>query len=331
MFRQQNPYCVQIEPTTGCNLRCGFCGIRGIREKSSAPDLSGPYEFMEVMLAHSIAEQMKEAGWTSRIEIAMHGEPTVHPRLPEIVEAFRKRLSNHIMITTNGIPMLEGRPDWGTSSLHQSVMTLFGAGANTVAVDDYAPHRVAPALRQQLWPMPLYEYPSDSRGHPHHRIKTRRLVIVADIAQASEGSHANLLNHCGSAAPKEYSHNHQVCSLPFREIAVRSNGDIAMCCNDWRGEYRWGDAHDMVGAWHSQAAYAARRVLLSEGRAPLAPCNGCDYVAVRPGFLPNQSGRGKKEIGLPTDVDYKAIEMAQAHGTMTPVVLRRWERGEAVA
>ncbi len=326
VYRQHPPNAVQIEPTEGCNLRCGFCGIRAIRDQGPRGALSGPYEFMTVDTATTLARQILRLGWKSRLEFAMHGEPTVNPDLPAIAAAFKSRLPHHsLLLTTNGIPMLEGA--WGTRSLREAIFEMFAAGVNTIAVDDYKPHRVAPEIRRLKLPVPVIEYPADRGGNPHVRHPGHRVVIVQDIAEASAGTHSYLNNHSGCAAPKDHSFNDRTCTLPFRELSVRWDGRIALCCNDWRGEYHLGHCIDLDGAWHSAAAYAARRILLNEGRGTIPVCNGCTYRPTRPGLLPDPAGKQRAELGQPTPADHEVVAAASGEGAWAPVVLRRWETG----
>lgn len=325
-YLQAPPFSVQIEPTEGCNLRCGFCGIRGIREKGTSGDLSGPYNYMTVGTATGVARQMAELGWNARLEFAMHGEPTLNPALPSLIATFRTHLPGaSIMLTTNGIPLLDG--PWGTGDLRGALVGLLGAGVNTIAIDDYAPHRVVPAVRALQLPCQVLDYPQDGTANPHRRYFGQRVVVIQDIAQSTEGTHARLLNHAGSAAPLDHAMDAKTCSLPFREMAVRWDGEVALCCNDWRGQYRLGNAaEDLLGTWHSRAAYAARRLLMNEGRADITPCSGCDYRPTRPGLLPQPNGKGKEELGVPTADDRVLVAAQAVAPTAAPVVLRRWER-----
>jgi len=83
-YQQGNPYCIQVELSEGCNLRCSFCGLNGIRGKENN------YKFMTLETAERVASDMKEYGWNSRVEFAMHGEPTMNPHFVEIIAIFRK-------------------------------------------------------------------------------------------------------------------------------------------------------------------------------------------------------------------------------------------------
>ena len=70
-YKQESPFCIQVEMTKGCNLQCTFCGINGFQDKPNSN-----FNFVTLGTAERIAEEIAFAGWTSRIEFAMHGEPT---------------------------------------------------------------------------------------------------------------------------------------------------------------------------------------------------------------------------------------------------------------
>lgn len=320
---QPAPFAVQVEAVEGCNLRCGFCGIRGIREKGATGDLSGPYNLMTLSTARALATDMANLGWSARIEFAMHGEPTMHPQLPDLVRCFRRRLPKaSIMVTTNGIPLLGG------PGLATNLNRLYEAGVNVVALDDYAPHRVAPLAREVVPGIAeVVEYPADPDGNPHRRRApgARVLSIVADIAQATDGTHAQLGNHAGAAAPPTDAAHGKRCAKPFRELAVRWDGEVAVCCNDWRGTYRIGNVatDGLAAVWQHPRFQAARRYLVRGDRAALEPCSGCDHTSYRVGLLPDQLGH--VELPEPDGHDAALAAEAIAGPTATPVVLRRWE------
>lgn len=322
-WQQPAPFAVQVEAVEGCNLRCGFCGIRGIREKGATGELSGPYNYMTPATARALADGMANLGWSARIEFAMHGEPTLHPHLPDLVRTFRRRLPmTSIMVTTNGLPLLDG------DGLLANLGELYLAGVNVVALDDYAPHRVAP-LARQLGPgiADVVEYPADPDGNPHRRRApgARVLSIVADIAQATDGTHAQLGNHAGAAAAPTTAADGKPCAKPFRELSIRWDGGVAICCNDWRGTYKIGNvvADGLAAVWQHPRFQAARRFLVAGQRRELDPCGGCDHTSYRVGLLPDQLGK----VQLPPADAADADLAAEATGgpTLTPVVLRRWE------
>lgn len=331
---QDPPNSVQVEATEGCNLRCGFCGIRGIRTAGGRDHLSGPYRYMAPTTAVLIAKDIKAAGWNPRIEFAMHGEPTMNPRLPELVQAFRHYLPQvPIMVTTNGVPLLTGPavglgggvPAPGT--WRSRVADLFDAGASTIAVDDYKPYRCRDAVLGTVLPgVAVHRYPQDGPvANPHRRParQEKRLILVEAIDEAELGNHSHLSNHAGAAAPPDPGFQER-CALPFREISVRWDGNVALCCNDWRGVYKVGAVtqYNLAGLWQSAEFQAARRRLYA-GRRDFAPCQGCTHRTYRNGLLPDRMGR--KTLPPPQPEDSTIIANALAGEPYTAPVKRKWE------
>ena len=317
------PNAIQLEPVEGCNLRCAFCGIRGIREAGTRDELSGPYKFMTPRTARVMADRLRSAGWHPRLEFAMHGEPTLNAFLPEMIQVISSAAPRSpVLLTTNGIPLLD---EWTTR-----IVELFEAGCNTIAVDNYRPFRCERAvLDTRLQDISVYQYPQDGAiGNPHRRPRRGeyRLILVEDISLATSGTHHHLSNHAGCAAPKDPVYKDRQCALPFRELSIRWDGSVALCCNDWRGTYKVGNIHEMSlhGIWDAPAMNAARRKLYHKQR-DFGPCDGCTHLTYRNGLLPDKMG--KNTLPEPDAQDASTIRAALSSGTLTPVVLRKWEKG----
>lgn len=316
-YKQEPPFAIQVEMTEGCNLMCDFCGINGIRAKA------GNYKFLTPVLAASVANSIHNAGWTSRIEFAMHGEPTLNPEYVRIIEVFRRFLpKNQLMMTTNGAGLLKG-------DCNINIRNLFAAGLNLLAIDDYKFSTAADRLRSQIdAAIGFVDYPKDSLDFSPHRRwppKTHRVIFIEDLNTAKSGSHSNLTNHCGCAGKPTSAPVAKRCAKPFRELSVRWNGTIALCCNDWRGIYKIGDIVDrtLPELWNNDRFTAARKKLYA-GDRDFGACAGCDYTTYRNGLLPDKLGR---DILEPANADdEKAITRACAGETFTQIVLRPWEK-----
>ena len=139
MIKQPPPFCIQVELTEGCNLACSFCGIAGIRDNGAngPKDIRGknshPYKFLSLanakVLAEKIVEARQEHKWNPRIEMAMHGEPTMNPEYKEIVQTLREHLpTTHLQMTTNGGGLLRG-------DLSENIDDLMKAGLNVLLLD----------------------------------------------------------------------------------------------------------------------------------------------------------------------------------------------------
>lgn len=317
---QEPPFCIQIELCEGCNLRCTFCGLQGIR----APGEKN-YKFMEPETLRNLLSSLPE-GWNPRIEYAMHGEPTMHPDYVGMIRLTRDLAPwLQIMMTSNAGGLLR-KP--GAAS---NVWNLFDAGLNLLALDDYEGAGYVPKVREALMINPIgiteYEYPDDKRGNPHMRrpLSAKVLSFVRDITKASKGTHAVLTNHAGCGAPPLAKPLQERCAKPFRELGVRWDGSVAMCCNDWRGVWKVGNVNQtsVVDLWNG-SSFGAARELLYAGDRTVGPCRGCDYRTYRNGLLPDKMGK----LGLPApSAETRADAAAACAGaSLTVPHLNPWER-----
>lgn len=317
-MNQTPPFAVQIELVEGCTLDCSFCGIHGIRANK------GQFKFMSSNTARRIASAIADAGWNPRIEFAMHGEPSVHPEAPSIVGIFRTLLPNaSIMMTSNGSGFLGSR--------FERINHMFQLGLNVLALDWYDHASFVPDLRKILDEKALLYslYPDDPDANPHKRRNPKidkDIVIIRDISSAETGTHSVLNNHCGTAFPVNDKQRGKRCAKPFRELSFRWDGNVALCCNDWRGVYKIGNLKHFAtieDLWNSDA-FASARKFLYHGMRTFAPCEGCDAVSYRVGLLPDK--KGKESLPVPEGDDWKVVLDAAKDDPYTIPVLREWEQ-----
>ena len=312
-IKQDAPFALQVELTEGCNLRCSTCGLNAIRGKAN--DL----KFLTMANATKLCERILEAGWNPRIEFAMHGEPSLHPQLTQVLSLFRKLLPKlHLMMTSNGGGFMKDP----TVSIDEAMESL-----NVLALDAYEGVAIVPSIlkRYQGIHDPI-QYPADPRGNPHRRRKPDQhdLVIVQDIVKATKGTHSSLNNHAGSGMPANTNGHGKRCAKPFRELSIRYDGNVAICCNDWKGEYYCGNVFDqpLEEVWQGPAFVAARKALYN-GLRDFTPCVKCDAVSYRPGLLPDH--KGLQQLALPNKEDRVVMAKAVAGKPLATPVLRQWE------
>lgn len=323
-YKQEPPFAVQVELSEGCNLRCSFCGINGIRTAERT------YKFMTLETAENIARALAAHKWTARIEFAMHGEPTMNPRAAEIISVFREHLPKASMLMLSNGGGLVDNP-------HEKITALFDAGLNTLGLDEYQSVKLVPKIIDKLglsakssnaglWPFAFFVYPDEPDGNPHRRVapKTKRLIHIRPIDANTEGTHATLNNHAGAGAPKNYDGQGKPCAKPFRELSFRWDGAVAICCNDWRGELACGNINTdgLLDIWHGKIMDEARRRLIV-GRRDFGPCQGCDATSYRVGLLPDKLG--KDVMPKPTPQGLKFLHEQSKKKPLTKPVRREWE------
>lgn len=258
---------------------------------------------MRVELMEDIARQIARFDWNPRIEYALHGEPSMHPRIEDFIAVTRKHLPDaYLMMTSNGSGIVK--------NAREKVEAFFEAGLNTLALDDYkhAPGWV-PNIISQLdagdddplggrRSYRIYRYPKQLDGNPHKRHHKRKVTILNDISDNTTGTH-QLTNQGGAVFSSEAISER--CAKPFRELSIRWDGNVALCCDDWPGKYKIGNVNELTlyELWYHPRMEAARRRLYAKDRN-FGACKGCNVRTKRNGLLPDKLG---KSTMLPPDAE----------------------------
>ena len=306
MRKAYYPFCIQIELVQGCNRACEFCGTSGMERKFhfAAPET----------LAHT-ARLLRNFGYKGRVLLAMHGEPTLHPHVAECVQILRRELQEALIVMfTNGLMILK-KPEL--------LGKIFKAGADTIMFDEYTDSRIGkmvtglPGIRG-------YKVETLKPGTPiFERAKQKRIIIAPPIDGKYEMLSRKLNNHCGAGMQPTSAPEEKVCTEIFRDFAVRWDGGIAICCNDFRGEYPVTNIRECKSfeeAYYHPRLEAARRRLMQKDRG-FGPCAKCNATPIRPGLLPDKAGQTK--MPPPTPEDYRITE--EKREPMAVIRKRAWE------
>lgn len=310
---QQLPFTVLIEPTEGCNLGCSFCGLRGMREKGTKP-----WNFMEIKTAKRISSEIAKAGWKSKIVFAQHGEPTLNPKIFEIIRIFREALPNNIFhMYTNGYGPNNAK------DVDKYVNDLFYSGINNLIVDCYTDDGDWNFVNKLKSERNIEFY---AKGVPLYTNNMKERILMLPPIKTDHKITRKLANHCGAAGPLDHSYDNKRCAMPFRELAFRYDGNVSLCCDDFRGEYPIANINDMdiVSLWNHERFQAARIMLYNYSR-DFRPCRGCTNISMRVGFLPDSSGQ--ETLPEITPEVKKLAQSVHKDGFLSPIIVKRkWEK-----
>ena len=106
----RGPVDVQILPLNVCNQACLFCPLQAVPKEMKhkhAPRFIEPALMMEWNIFERIVNGLKELGEVERVHFT-GGEPLMHPRIMEMVAAFKKKFHRvSVGVVTNGILLAE--------------------------------------------------------------------------------------------------------------------------------------------------------------------------------------------------------------------------------
>lgn len=325
MTLQYPPMLVDIEPVEGCRWRCVGCGMAGIRHATEDGGSAAMYQFMEIRVAEIIAAQMAALEWwQTRVTLSGRGEPTMHPGLCDIVAALRSRLrTNPIALVTSGQGLL---PAPGPLD---RIMQLYEAGVTFVAVTEHEPsvssriREITPLLARAGVTIDKFQ-DGDVVSEDSYARAGRRMLGFLPPHTLLDGARRRARNLAGAGHARDLSQRHQPCQRPFRELAIRWNGAIPLCMDDWRGVYKCGAVvRDGIAAvWDGEPMAAARRQLIRD-RVGIALCRSCNSPPVRTRHLPDP--RGVTHLAPPRPEDAMTLQEAQAGDGWTRSVRQWWE------
>ena len=314
------PNCVQIEAVEGCPLACWFCALQVLRDNGADRDTqthgsgSSPYKFLTLENAELIAQSIALEGWRSSIVFAMHGEPTMHKQLPELIAIFRKHLpKNGLSITSNGAGLV--------TDTVAKIEALFAAGLNVLMFDDYEHADYVSRIRPMLdsVSIPWFEFPKDKEKFDRQKRHGKHIMLLECITHGNVNFH-KITNQGGNSGSKKEAVPRR-CAKPFREMSIRWDGNVAVCCDDWPGTYKLGNVLDIgvEAVWNHERMDAARRRLYLKQR-DFGPCRGCNVKTFRDGLLPDKFG--KDVMPLPDEASAALIKEALAGEPYTAKVKR---------
>ena len=239
---------IEIETINRCNGSCSFCPVNckvDPREK----------KVMERMLFESIVEQLAAVNYAGRFTTFSNNEPLLDERIIEWNRYARKRLPKARMhLFTNG-----------------TLLTLEKFIALTELLDEL----IIDNYQQELQLIkPCREIADYCKEHPE---LTKKVTIVLRKPQ-------EVLTSRGGNAPNRKDvgdYGRDRCILPFKQMIVRPDGKVSLCCNDAVGKYTLGDLtkESILDVWYGPR-FAMVRKCLYEGRENWGNCRSCDAFSM---------------------------------------------------
>ena len=204
------------------------------------------------------------------------------------------------------------------------LVVMLAAGLNDLIIDEYTDTRgIGTAIAKYA---PEIECVRQGAGVPMYApkdYKARRICINKPIEFEDNTLSRKLCNHCGAGMKPLKKPESRMCSIIFRDLLIRWDGNIAICCNDFRGEYPVCNilkCQTLRQAFLHERLEAARKFLMQKKRC-FHPCDICDVKPIRPGLLPDANG--KLTMPLPTEADAQIVK--ERRQPLAVPIRREWE------
>jgi len=302
------PFTLLVEPTNVCNFKCPICP----ESFSDYATQAGYYERMSRETWCHVADSM--LGWCRLKVLRFYdvGEPLLNRDLHLMIAASRE-FADRTEVTTNGsllTPDLARRlvasgldyiriSVYGTSEEEYRRQTGVGHGPLRI-LQNVADLRAA---RKNGKPHIHAELVTTESGHEQEFVDQWGFLADSTSVKAMHTWGSSLVTL--GEKPKKL-----VCPYPFYELVVKANGDVTVCCVDWRNQLAVGNVNleSLRSIWEGPRLRELQNVHLAGERSRLVACRGCNVPDTCPDDLDGMVG---KRLDLPV---HRSVTLGKEHG-----------------
>ena len=237
---------VEIETINRCNGGCSFCPVSAKKDPRK-------FVYMEEELFRKIITELGELNYDGIIALFSNNEPFLDDRIIEFHKYAREKLPQaHFVLFTNG-----------------TLLTL----DKFIEIIDYLDELVIDNYNQNLELIQnnkkIVQYCEE-----HGALRNKVTVVIRKVDE--------VLSTRGGAAPnaRKVTYPNAKCILPFKQLIIRPDGKVSLCCNDPLGKCTLGDLtkESILEVWMGRKFKEVRKTL-SIGRGEWKHCEHCDVFS----------------------------------------------------
>ena len=295
----RTPYSIHIDPCSLCNFKCNFCfqsDDKAIKARGLKRGLM-PVELFE-KICRGLANFPDRV---KKVKIGLHGEPTMHPKLPEMITYLRSIQFNYvgfygpqeIELFTNGVllnPELnEKLLNAGVSTFNISVEGVTGREYKKVTGVEIDFDKLVANIKD------LNEKKdrlNSAEGRKRYKIHIKTIsphkkeffklfgnicdeIFVEKVVPQWAGIKRDKLGKTGMYGQKvEYK---EVCPFPFMYMHFNYDGIASACTLDWARQVTIGDVkkNTVTEIWYGEPLRELQLQMLAGGRRDIPFCDKC--------------------------------------------------------
>lgn len=285
-FYAENPSIIRIEPSGACNLKCRHCPT-GSSMLYDEPLREGR-GIMDQNIFRIVLNQIASMKSVSTIVLYLGGESLLNRDLPEMVRAIISETSvKDIELVTNGmllnkeisIKLIE-------SGINRIQVSIDGrtpeendqlrCGARYEVIRDNVLHlsKLAPG-KISISNVIIADSIDELRLEPvlpdFLKLDFPGIAISSYFAMKWPGQKADWIEKGGFRTVNFGYTNQTKCVMPFKEISIRWNGDVVMCCYDIASGNVLGNVRDssLLDIWNSKEYRNVRKSIAIDDLAGL--------------------------------------------------------------
>jgi radical SAM protein with 4Fe4S-binding SPASM domain len=228
---------------------------------------------MSIETYQRVLDELASLDFSGRFSPYLQGEPLLDSRLPDLVALARQTLPRaKLLIQSNGDALTV-----------EKGLTLFKAGLHKMIVNCYDHHgdhvsRVQNIAREMARKHCGLRYTKSDFYHmirAENHAKISQEITIEDKTWWKENTGENWAGNIPGAIEEPLRKS---CSRPFEQLYVQFNGDVVLCCCDWRGEVIFGNLlESSLLEIYSGRIASQYRENLSQKNRKMKLCEVCNY------------------------------------------------------
>jgi hypothetical protein len=257
---------VQVQTISWCNRSCEFCPSQKYERT---------HELISFETYERVLDELAALGFSGRFSPYLQGEPLLDKRLPELVSMARQRLPHaKLLVQTNGDALtLEKGLALFRAGLHKLIINCYDNDNGRVAKLQTTAREITAGIADAKCVRGGFVMMIRPEGF--HRLSQE--ITLEDKTHWTKDSKENWAGNVpGIHLVKEPLK--AWCFRPFHQLYVHVNGNVVLCCCDWKGDVVFGNinAAGLVEIFSGPAATMYRENLKNKNRH-MRLCDVCDY------------------------------------------------------
>ena len=240
---------IEIETYNRCNGGCEFCPV-------NVKNDSRPEKIMSEELFKKIIDELSAMDYYGGLALFSNNEPFLDSRIIEFCRYARKKVPHaKTHLYTNGTLLK---------------INMF------VEVIDFLDELIIDNYNSKLELIPN-NFIINNYCEEHPELKEKVTIILRHPKEVLESR--------GGKAPNKKKRELFLdvkCTHPFRQMIIRPDGKVSICCNDALGDTDMGDVSKdtLVNIWRGQRFEDVRKNIQRFGRGSVEFCRYCDSTVV---------------------------------------------------
>ncbi len=260
------PYTLAIDPSNVCNFKCNFCAIQYKKE-----ELPFRKQFMDIELFKKIIDDLTQ--FPERLKVLRvngQGEPLLNPNLPDMIRyAKEKKVADFVELITNGsklCPCLNQKLiDSGIDRIRISIEALDSEGYKDICGANIEFSELLSNIKDlhdRSGKCEIYCKIVDV-AVPTEADKNRFFELFGEICDRffidnviplwSDFDELEM-NSSVTGVHGQAVRNVNVCPFPFYSLIINPDGEVTVCCADWKRKLIVGDlkTESMKEIWNGK-------------------------------------------------------------------------------